>query len=95
VKPYAFGTVLEGSEHGDNGEIIDGDDGIRPALHSHPCSAEPRAHDDVHDARVPVPQVTFDERASHLGVASLDDSFVDVGQRISGWRILVDTPSRD
>lgn len=55
VKVYAFGTVLEGSEHGDNGEIINGDDGIGSALHSHPCSAEPRAHNDVHDAGVPVP----------------------------------------
>jgi hypothetical protein len=95
VKLYAFGTVLERSEHGDNGEIIDGNDGIGPVLHSHPCSAEPRAHNDVHDARVPVLQVTFDDRESHLGVVSLDDSFVDVGQSISRWRILVDTPSRD
>jgi hypothetical protein len=95
VKLYAFGTILEGSEHNDNGEIIDGNDGIGPALQSHPCSAETRAHNDVHDARVPVPQVTFDQRESHLGVASLDDSFVDIGQSISGWRILVDTPSRD
>jgi hypothetical protein len=95
VKLNAFWTVLERSEHGDTSEIVDGNDGIGPALHPHPCSAEPRAHNDIHDARVLVPNVTFDERESHLGVSSVDNSLVDVGQSISGWRTLVDAPSRD
>jgi hypothetical protein len=49
VKLDALRTVLEGSEHGDNSEIIDSNDGIGSALHPHPCSAEPRAHNDSHD----------------------------------------------
>ena len=95
MRLHTLGAVLDRCEHGDNGEVIEGNDGIRAALLTHPRPTEPRAHNNVHDARVPAPQVTFDERESHLRIASIDDSVVDVGQRISGCPTLVDTPSRD